>query len=64
MKRGKCPTSGKEQHSQGSAIKAALSYSRKRGTALRYYRCPSCKSFHLTSKPRWELDNLRVAVTA
>ena len=60
----KCPVSGKDQHTQSSAIKAALSYSRKRGTALRFYRCPSCRCFHLTSKPKWQVDILTSEVPA
>lgn len=36
--------------SNKAAIGAALRYSRKRGTALRVYRDPSCGCIHLTSK--------------
>lgn len=39
--------------SKGAAIRAALSYSRKRGGALRYYYHRECQSYHLTSKARW-----------
>lgn len=50
----KCPVSDKDRHpSQVSAIRAALSYSRKRGTALRIYRCSDCDGgYHLTSQPK------------
>jgi hypothetical protein len=38
---------------KGAAIRAALSYSKRRGHALRYYFHRECKSWHLTSKARW-----------
>ena len=39
--------------SQKQAIRAVLSYSRKRGVALRVYRCPLCKAWHLTRRKSW-----------
>ena len=56
----KCPATGKDMHSQSSAINAAIRYSRKRGTPLRTYKCPECSAFHLTKKPlRQYVDILR-----
>lgn len=49
-----CPTQGKQSYpTRAAAIRAALSYSRKRGTALRPYFHHQCKSWHLTRKPKW-----------
>lgn len=39
--------------SKGAAIRAALSYSKKRGTALRCYYHRECQSWHVTRKPKW-----------
>ena len=36
-----------------AAIRAALSYSRKRGTPLRPHWHHQCKSWHLSSKRKW-----------
>ena len=48
-----CPVQNKQMYpSKAAAIRAALSYSRKRGTALRIYWHRDCKSFHVTSKAR------------
>lgn len=48
-----CEAHGKKIYpSSGAAISAALRYSRKRGTPLRYYYQPGC-GFHLTSKKKW-----------
>ena len=52
-----CPAQNKQMYpSKAAAIRAALSYSRKRGTALRVYWHKDCKSFHLSSKARTDLD--------
>lgn len=54
MSKPMCPAQHKQCYpTKGAAIKAALSYSRKRGTALRYFWHHECKSYHLTSKARW-----------
>lgn len=37
---------------RGAAIGAAVRASRKRGTALRFYRCPLCRKWHLTSQTK------------
>ena len=58
MARAKCSYSKKDMHTKGSAISAALRYSKKRGTPLRPYFHHQCRSWHLSSKPRWECDNL------
>ena len=59
MARSKCSYSNKDMHTKGSAISAALRYSKKRGTPLRIYFCHRCASHHLTSKPSWGYsDNL------
>ena len=38
---------------KSAAIRAALSFSRKRGTPLRVYWHSECKSFHLSSQARF-----------
>ena len=49
-----CPVQKKQCYpTKGAVIRAALSYSRKRGTPLRYFWHGECKSYHLTSKARW-----------
>lgn len=49
-----CPVQKKLCYpTKGAAIKAALSYSKKRGTPLRYFWHRECRSFHLTSKTKW-----------
>ena len=49
-----CPGQHKKCYpTRGAAIKAALAYSKRRGTPLRYYFHRECKSYHLTSKARW-----------
>lgn len=46
-----CATQSKKMYpSQMSAIRAAISYSKKRGTPLRVYR-HSCGAWHLSKKP-------------
>ena len=46
-----CPVQNKQQYpSQGAAIRAALSFSKKRGAPLRVYWHAPCKSYHLTRK--------------
>lgn len=55
----KCKTQGKQVYpTQRAAIRAALSYSRKRGTPLRVYRHGACGGFHLTRQAR-DNDNRR-----
>ena len=59
MANGKCSYTGKDMHTKGSAISAALRYSKKRGTPLRIYFCGRCQHHHLTSRPSWGYsDNL------
>jgi hypothetical protein len=54
VKKQVCPAQSKQCYpTKGAAIRAALSYSKRRGHALRYYWHSDCKSFHLTSKTRW-----------
>lgn len=49
-----CPVQKKQMYpTKGAVIRAALSYSKKRGTPLRYFWHRECKSYHLTSKARW-----------
>lgn len=53
-KKKMCPEQGKQMYpTKGAAIRAALSYSKRRGHALRYYYHRECQSYHLTSKARW-----------
>ena len=54
-KKKMCPSGPSKQcyPTNGAAIKAALSYSKRRGHALRYYYHRECQSYHLTSKARW-----------
>ena len=53
-KLGMCPSQRKKCYpSRGAAIKAALSYSKKRGTPLRYFWHGECKSYHLTKRAMW-----------
>ena len=48
-----CPTQQKQMYpSRAAAIRAALSYSKRRGHALRVYFHRDCKSFHLSSQAR------------
>lgn len=48
-----CRTQGKQCYpSKGAAIRAALSYSKRRGVALRVYRHGACGGFHLTRQQR------------
>ena len=59
MANGKCSYTGKDKHTKGSAISAALRYSKRRGTPLRIYFCHRCASHHLTKRPSWGYsDNL------
>lgn len=39
--------------SERTAIRKAIASSRHAGLALRVYRCPDCKGWHLTKKPKW-----------
>ena len=54
--RRKCPTHKKDCHTHGSAIRAAIAYSRKRGTPLRPYWHKDCGAWHLSHKPRLGFD--------
>lgn len=58
MKRGKlCPTQQKLMYpTKTAAIRAALSYSKRRGVPLRVYWHRECKSFHLTHLARGKVD--------
>lgn len=50
----KCEQSGKFKYpSELAAIRRAIRSSAKRGTPLRVYRCPACRSFHLTKKKQF-----------
>lgn len=56
-----CKTQGKHMYpSQMAAIRAAISYSKSRGVALRVYR-HSCGSWHLTRRPSIDTNNERRA---
>ena len=49
-----CPAQQKQCYpTKGAAIRAALSYSRKRGTPLRYYWHGDCRSYHVTKNAKW-----------
>lgn len=49
-----CGASGKRRYpDELTAIAAALRCSKRRGVALRVYRCPDCEAFHLTRRRRW-----------
>ena len=53
-----CETQNKQCYpSKAAAIRAALSYSKRRGHALRVYFHRDCKSFHLSSQARASVDN-------
>jgi len=43
--------------SKTAAIRAALSYSRKRGTPLRTYWHKACGGYHLTSSPKVDIHS-------
>ena len=54
----RCKTQDKQRYpSKGAAIRAALSYSKKRGTALRVYRHGACGGWHLTKRPKRDNDS-------
>ena len=49
-----CAAQGKQCYpTKAAAIRAALSYSKKRGTPLRYYWHSECRSYHVTKKSKW-----------
>ena len=54
-KRATCPAGPQKQcyPTTGAAIRAALSYSKRRGTPLRPYWHHQCKSWHLTRSRKW-----------
>jgi hypothetical protein len=53
-KKKMCPEQKKTCYpTRTAAIRAALSYSRKRGTPLRPYWHHQCKSWHLSKNPKW-----------
>ena len=57
MAQSRCPVQNKLIYpSKTAAIRAALSYSKRRGTPLRTYWHKACGGFHLTSKPRIDVD--------
>lgn len=61
----RCQTQSKTCYpTKMAAIKAALSYSRKRGTPLRVYWHHQCKSWHLSHKKRFEFDTHNRGVSA
>lgn len=46
---------GKNRHIHEShAIRSAIASSRRGGLALRVYRCPGCKGWHLTKRRDWQ----------
>ena len=54
MKLSMCDDQKKKMYpTKSAAIRAALSFSRKRGTPLRVYWHSECKSFHLSSQARF-----------
>ena len=56
MKLTMCPIQRKKQYpTKTAAIRAALSYSRKRGVALRVYYHKGCGSFHVTRKAKVDI---------
>ena len=52
-KRAKCPTHKKDCHTHGSAIRAAIDYSRKRGVPLRAYFHRACGTWHITKTTKF-----------
>lgn len=52
-----CPSQNKKRYTHGGAIRAALSYSRKRGTPLRPYYHHQCGSWHLTKTARSDMSD-------
>lgn len=60
MKRGKrCPTQQKLMYpTKTAAIRAALSYSKRRGVPLRCYFHAACKSWHVTKTARRSVDTI------
>ena len=57
-----CADQGKHMYpGQLAAIRAALSYSKKRGTALRPYYHHACRSWHLSKRPLIDTNNERRA---
>lgn len=62
MAKNICPVQNKQTYpSKGAAIRAALSYSKRRGTALRVYWHAGCKGFHLTSSPKVDIHTGRAS---
>lgn len=50
----RCPVKGKVMfESFDQIVHRILINSRKRGVALRPYRCPHCRHWHETKKPEW-----------
>jgi hypothetical protein len=57
-----CKVQSKQSYpTRTAAIKAALSYSKRRGTPLRVYYHPECKAFHLTRTPLRDNGNRKVS---
>ena len=51
-----CSVQNKQMYpSKAAAIRAALSYSKRRGHALRVYWHRECKGWHLTSRPKVDI---------
>jgi len=62
MALGMCKDQGKKIYpSRTAAIRAALSYSRKRGTPLRTYWHKACGGYHLSSKPKVDIHTERAS---
>ena len=52
----RCPVTGKLQYRHpDQAIRSALRSSRRRGVALRVYRCPDCNHHHLTKSRKFDI---------
>ena len=63
VKKKMCPAQQKTCYpTKTAAIRAALSYSRKRGTPLRIYYHAACGSHHVTKTRRWSVDTNNGAV--
>ena len=56
MKLAMCEAQRKKAYpTKTAAIRAALSYSKRRGVALRVYWHAECRSYHLTSRPKVDM---------
>jgi hypothetical protein len=52
-----CPVQKKQGYTQSAAIRAAISYSGRRGTPLRPYYHKACGKWHLTKTPRVDTND-------